>query len=303
MQHITSNRLMEAYGGAMSALAQLDERIALSPHRDLLLVRLRMAEREALDSIERQFAAWPRGWSKELAASFLRRPSPTTLTAEGLCDWLLKSEPETFDWFARLEHNPDASGWPRFAVDHVRLKALERYIAVSAGLPRLLAGAEIAAQRGRLTPLAFGNAAIGLLIGGHFAMPEARHSIGGLVAIGLMRRGIDWSGPVTGGQSDWQGAWLEAIVAGGQAVLELDQRLGDYLACAEQTPWAGRPTSRLRDLAELVARRPTTTINLVSSRLCVSRPTAHKLLETALSARFVREVSLQACARQFVAAL
>jgi hypothetical protein len=304
---VFSSRTMETYADAMSALARADERISLSPHRDILVARLRILENEALECLDPALSPARRQWSADLA--------------QLLTDKLAQAGPSPAEAADPLEDAELMECWHRAGQalplpTQLAEAKLRRWwqssLTVRSG-PQLLAGADLALEWERLAPLASGNIVTAIMIGDRYVTGNSPLFGGGLTALGMRQLHVAaprlLKPPRHRLEADegWADAarlvWLRAITAGANVVIELDCRLRELLTLVEGAHPVGRRPSHLRELVELAIRRPFTTVNLASSRLGIARATAHKLICAALSAQVIREISSERGSRRFVAAL
>lgn len=311
---------LEAYGAASAALARAEERIALSANRPALIARIRLLELEALATLEgetilhdqlaleygfsrRAWRRWPHAFARVFARPLPARGLPN---AEVVRRWLHN---------AAAEADPASVHMP-IAIYEDRLKAWERQSAAARVQAPLLAGADLAASFARFAPLSRGNAVIGVMLGERCVAPVRRYSAGGIAAIGLAQRQIPWLGLLADrddGEADdlsapgltarRRQAWLEALAAGGMAVVELARRVNHWARVVETACATKRSSSRLRRVAELAAESPSLTASRLAGLLGISRQGATLLLNEARDHQIVREVTQGNAFRRYVAAI
>jgi pimeloyl-ACP methyl ester carboxylesterase len=110
---------------------------------------------------------------------------------------------------------------------------------------------------------------IGAMLADRCALAKGKLSAGGIAAIGLNHNRSPWRALLTGATDDdldelttharderCRLAWLEALGAGGTAVVRLDQRLRLWLAKLEVACATRRKSSHLRALALLAGAGP-----------------------------------------------
>ena len=296
---------METYAEATSALARAEERISLSPYADILLARLRMLENEALESLDPAIFPSQRQWSADLARLLAGKLTQAGASPADGADLL--EDAELIDCWEHAGHALPMSA----QLAEAKLRRWWQSSLPVRSPPQLLGGLELATEWARLAPLAAGNIVTAIIIGDRYATGGSLLSSGGLTALGMKRlqleapRILQTARTKINRSQDRVGAariaWLQAIAAGANMVIDLDCRLGKLFARVEAAGPVGRNPSHLRELVELAARRPFTTINLASSRLGIGRLTAHRLINAALSLQLIREVSSDGGYRRFVA--
>lgn len=311
---------LEAYGATSAALARGEERLAMSANRPALLARIRMLETEALGSLEGETvrddqlaldhghsqSAWRR-WPHAFAQVFARPlPARGLPNAEVVHRWLHEASAET----------DPAPTRPPIVIYEDRLKAWERHCSAAQAQAPLLAAADLAAAFARFAPLSRGNAVIGVMLGESCVKPVRRYSSGGIAAIGLSQRQLPWLGLLAerdDGEADdisapgltarRRHAWLEALAAGGIAVVELARRVDQWTQVVETACATKRSSSRLRRVAELAAEAPSLTATRLAGLLGISRQGATLLLNEARDRQIVREVTQGNAFRRYAAAI
>ena len=307
MPEIFNQALLKIFGDAQAALARAEERLALTPKPDVLRAQLRLMEQEALGFVEGKLVSPTaltidyghsrtayRQWPFEFASLFGRPlPSGKPPTPDKMSEWLGDPSRQT-------DATPD------------RIEAWQRQSKPSCALPRLIAGADLAARWLKCAPLLRGNVVAGVIIGDLYSTARSSLSSGGIAAIGMKRQRIYWM-RVVGGDADddlddtppiqmWRMAWLKAMTDGANAVLELDDRLRRYWTHVENSALFVRRSSRMADLVELVAQRPAITVRGASEALNISRHAAHSLIQSSESALLLRETTRGKSFRRYVAA-
>lgn len=314
-----SPSLIEAYGDARAALAAALERVSLFPEPDILIARLRLEEQDALAWLEGEpfmadhlainygFSrrAW-RNWPFLFVRAFDRPLPPGPLpTAASIADWLA---------------GPDRTGTGAPADQSLtlapeRLSAWERRTRHLGALPRLIAGADLAASFVRTAPLLAGNPVIGVMLAERYSLPGERLSAGGIIAIGLKQRQTPWLSLAQGTRDDEHDdlseaaqtercriAWLQASATGASSVVRLDKRLRHWLAKLDAACATTRKTSHLREVALLAARGPSLTATRAAQELGLSRQGATQLLAQACERGLLREITHGNAFRRFVPA-
>lgn len=201
------------------------------------------------------------------------------------------------------------------ALSPERLSAWERRTRQLAPLPRLIAGADLAASFVRSAPLLAGNPVIGVMLAERYCLPGEMLSAGGLIAIGMKQRQTLWLSLATGSSEDEEDdlsegaqiercriAWLQALAAGAVAVVNLDKRLRFWLANLDAASATIRKTSHLRKVALLAARGPSLTATRAAQELGLSRQGATQLLAQACERNLLREITHGNAFRRFVPA-
>lgn len=222
----------------------------MSANRPALIARIRLLETEALGTLEGETVihdqlaldyghsrrAWRR-WPHAFAQVFTRPlPARGLPNAEVVRRWLHEASAET-------DHAPTR---PPIAIYEDRLKAWERHCGAAQAQAPLLAAPDLAAAFARFAPLSRGNAVIGVILGEICVKPVRRYSSGGIAAIGLSQRQLPWLGlladrddaeaddiSASGLTARCQHAWLEALAAGGMAVVELARRVDQWTQVVE----------------------------------------------------------------------
>ena len=315
-----SDSILNAYGATCSAVARAEERHALCLRPEILIARLRAHELEALGNLEGElvlpdllaleYGHSPRGWQRwpYAFAQVFARPLPAHAapTTHVVLDWL------------EGEAAPDATITTRrpLAPDADRIDAWLRSAPLSSDIPRLLAGADLAAGWARAAPLTHGNVVIGVMLGERFSLAGNKLTAGGMAAIGLMQKQIGWISLATGKADDefdepdvvgrterCRLAWLEALTAGALAVVGMDQRLRIWLAKLDDACLLKRRSSHLRVLAEFAAAQSSVTAGMTAARLQLSRQGATALIEQASDAHLLREVTHGNAFRRYVATI
>lgn len=197
-----------------------------------------------------------------------------------------------------------------------RLAAWEKQTAPLARLPRLIAGADLAAAFARTAPLGFGNPVIGAMLADRHCLPSSRLSAGGIAAIGLQQRHTPWLALISGAIEDefdaiskaarderCRRAWLEALTAGATEVIGLDQRLRLWLAQLEAACQDTRKSSHLRRLALLAGGGPSLTVTRAARDLGISRQAATRLVDKACERHLLREITHGNAFRRYVIAV
>ena len=320
MQQLFSLDLLKLHGDALAALARAEERVALSPRPNIMKAQLRLLEQEALGFVEGKLVSPAtleldyghshgaiRQWPYEFANLFGRSlPPGKPPTADAMVQWLMANNV--------LRDSADTDATPKISLDviHHRISAWHRQTKADCALPRLVAGADLAAKWLMVSPLTRGNAVTGVMIGDLYATARSRLSAGGVAAIGMKRQQIYWMRAVGGDDDDdlknanqveaWRRAWLSSMTEGARAILELDDRLRRYWHRVESSSVYTRKSSRMRDLVDLVARRPSITVRAASESLGVSRQAAHMLIQAAEAALLLRETTHGQSFRRYVAA-
>jgi len=321
MQSSFSGELFEAFGAASAALAQAEERLALFPEPELLRTQIRMAEQEALAWLEGEpfileqlavdYGYSPRAW-RRWPFVFVRvfdRPLPARSlpTARTVLDWLNPAEPAPSPalalTFAPILANDD------------RLALWERQVTRLAPLPRLVAGADMAASFARLSPLPHGNAVVGAMIAERHCLQNSRASAGGIAAIGLKARRTPWRALVRGDVEDdfdalskaprdarCRLAWLQGLTAGALAIIELDKRTRLWLRHLDTVCAARRKSSHLRALALFAGSGPSLTVARAAAHLRLSRQATTRLVAEACKTHLLREVTHGNAFRRYVIA-
>lgn len=314
-----SKEVVGAYGGAAEALGRAAERVSVSRNQTALLARVRLLEIEALGVLENDpiydtDLASQRGdpvtvW-RRLPHNFARvfaKQLPLSPTAADILEWL------------RDATNPGDSSAHKHPLEanESRLTAWERHAGVAIGkLPPLLAAGEVSAAFGRLSPLSRGNLVLSTMLGDRLVAASKTYSNGGIAAIGIMRRQIPWRGLVaaSGGHNgddpqnefslEQRGLnWLEALTAGGEAVIQLAQRVDRWWEFVREACTAKRTTSRLVQVAEIAANYPSIGASQLAKAMGISRQGATLLLEEARALQLVREVTHGRSFRRYAAAL
>ncbi len=307
MHEFFNQEFLKAFGDAQAALARAEERLALTPKPIVLKAQLRLMEQEALGFVEGKLVSPTalaidyghsrtayRQWPFEFASLFGRAlPPGKPPPADKMIEWL-------GDPTRHTDATPD------------RIEAWQRQCKASCALPRLIAGADLAARWLKCAPLLRGNVVAGVIIGDFYSTARSSLSSGGIAAIGMKRQRISWMRVVSGNADDdlsetppiqmWRLAWLKAMTEGANAVLELDDRLRRYWSRVENSSLNARKSSRVPDLIELVAQRPAITVRDASEALNISRQAAHLLIQSAESALLLRETTRGKSFRRYVAA-
>lgn len=320
MQRYFSMPILEAYGTARAALANAGERLALSPAPDLLTAHIRASEREALawldgesfiaDQLAVDYGTSPRAW-RRWPFMFVRmfdRPLPSKgmPLARHIAAWLDEASQDAPPGVAR-----DPLG-----IDSNRLATWERQTLPLTPLPRLIAGANLAAAFARIEPLAHGNPVAGVIIAERYGLPGAPLSAGGIAAIGLRSRHIPWRALVQGqAEVDYDDiseqardercrlAWLEALSAGADAVIAYDKRLRLWLVRLEAVSKTLRKSSHLRDVALMAGRGHSITVSRAAQALGLSRQATTRLVAQACEQHLLREVTYGGSFRRYVIAV
>lgn len=313
---------LEALAGAAAAIARAEERLAHFPERDLLLTRIRMAEREALawlegeplnlDQLSRDYGSGPRAW-RRWPFTFVRvfdRPlaSRTVPDAARIERWLNggchPDSPFPGPAARPLELYPE------------RLQRFVRGIEGIAPLPRLVGAGHIAAEFPLLSPLPSANIVIGAMLAERYALPGSALTGGGIAAIGLYREHIPWRSRVAFNQAEFeedlcgatresriQLAWLRALQAGAEHTLALADALKLWLARLDEACQTVRSTSHLRALCLLAARSPSLTVADAARTLKISRQAASDLVLRACGEAVLREITENGSFRRFKASV
>lgn len=306
---------------AAEALGRARERLALAPDRDALKRLIRAAEQDALAWLEGSLLdpdrlgidygysprAW-RNWPFTFVRAFERPLSSTSLPdAARVTEWLTRQEANTIV----------PAGWQASPIaSEDRLTAWERAARRSSDLPRMLAGADLAAAFCRAAPLYEGNTVVGVMLAERYALANASLTAGGLVAVGLKRNGTPWRTLVQcAGADDLEGsslaardrrcrlAWLNALASGADEVIALDKRLRMWLGKVDAACEGRRRSSNLKALALLAAKRPSLTAARAASALGLSRQATTRLIEEACRHNLLREVTKGNSFRRYVVAI
>lgn len=319
-----SDSVLNAYGTACTAIARAEERLALCLRPEILIARLRAHELQALGHLEgelilpdlltREYGHSPHGWrrwpyafAQVFAKPLPARSVPTTrLVLEWLQDDAVPGGTTSALISTRRPLAPDAD----------RIDAWLRSTPLSSDIPRLLAGADLAAGWARAAPLTHGNVVIGVMLGERYSLAGNKLTAGGMTAIGLMQKQIGWLSLTTGKADDefdepgvagrterCRLAWLEALTAGALAVVGMDQRLRIWLAKLDDACLLKRRSSHLRVLAEFAAAQSSVTAGMAAARLQLSRQGATALIEQASNAHLLREVTHGNAFRRYVATI
>jgi hypothetical protein len=319
-----SMSVLNAYGAAYAALARAEERLALCQRPDILIARLRGHELEALGTLEgelilpdvlamehghslRGWRRWPYAFAQVFARALPVRVPPT---AHHVLEWL-EDDAAQDDALGAI----DTARRP-LAPDSNRIDAWLRSVPHARDTPRLLAGADMAANWARTAPLAYGNGVIGVMLGERFALAGNTLTAGGLAAIGFTQKRIGWIGIATSQRDDvfdepdrvgrderCRLAWLEALTAGALAAVGIDQRLRMWLGKLDDVCLLKRRSSHLRALAEFAATQHSMTAGMAAARLQLSRQGATTLIEQACHAHLLREVTHGNAFRRYVATI
>jgi len=312
--------ILDAYGGAREALAKAGERLALSAAPDLLTAYIRATEREALawldgesfiaDQMAVDYGTSLRAW-RRWPFTFVRmfdRPLPSKgiPLARHIETWLDEASQDAPPGVVR-----DLLG-----IDSDRLATWERQILPLTPLPRLIAGADLAAAFTRIEPLAHGNPVAGVIIAERYCLPGAPLSAGGIAAIGLRSRQIPWRALVQGhAEVEYDDisenarnercrlAWLEALSAGADAVIAYDKRLRLWFAHLEEISKTLRKSSHLRDLALMAGPGHSITVTRAAQALGLSRQATTRLVAQACERHLLREVTYGGSFRRYVIAV
>lgn len=147
------------------------------------------------------------------------------------------------------------------------------------------------------------------------ALAKGKLSAGGIAAIGLNHNRSPWRALLTGATDDdldelttharderCRLAWLEALGAGGTAVVRLDQRLRLWLAKLEVACATRRKSSHLRALALLAGAGPSLTAARAAKALGLSRQATTRLIAEACKAHLLREITQGNAFRRYVIA-
>lgn len=312
--------LLAAFGAAREALARAGERLALCAQPEVLIARIRLAEQEALawlegesfipDQLAVDYGYSPRAW-RHWPFAFVRvfdrpLPAPRWPGAALVARWLNDRGADAGE--ATWPHGP-------IAISMDRLEAWERRSAALARLPRLVAGADLAAGFARASPLPHGSVVIGAMIAERCCVPDMRLSAGGIAAIGLMARQSPWRALIRGDTDDdldaWTArardercrlAWLEALAAGANTVVSLDKRLRLWLAHLDAASAGRRKSSHLRALALLAGAGPSLTVARAAQTLKLSRQATTRLVAQACEQHLLREITHGNAFRRYVIA-
>mgnify|MGYP000438031949 CR=1 FL=1 len=149
------------------------------------------------------------------------------------------------------------------------MRAIVRFRLVARRVVPLL----LAASFARAAPLPHGSVVIGAMLADRHAVAKGKLSAGGIAAIGLSHNRSPWRALLTGVTDDdldelttharderCRLAWLDALGAGGTAVVRLDQRLRLWLAKLEAACASRRKSSHLRPLVLLAGAGPSLTV-------------------------------------------
>jgi hypothetical protein len=282
--------------------------------------QLRLLEQEALGFVEGKLVSPARlavdyghapgairQWPYEFANLFGRTlPPGKPPTADAMIEWLVANQV--------LHEDTETESQPQMPLEvaHHRISAWYRQTKIDCALPRLIAAADLAARWLTISPLSRGNAVTGVMIGDLYATARSRLSAGGVAAIGMKRQQLYWIRAVGGDDDDdltsanqiegWRRAWLSSMTEGARAILELDDRLRRYWHRVETSAVYARKSSRMKDLIELVAKRPSITVRAASEGLGISRQAAHMLIQAADAALLLRETTHGQSFRRYVAA-
>ena len=313
--------LAKALERTAEAVGRARERLALSLHRDVLRRFLRQAEQDALawvegasfdpDRLGIDYGHSPRAW-RHWPYAFVRafdRPlqSIALPDAARVTEWLTRQEADSIVP-AGWELSPIAS--------EERLISWAKSAQRSAGLPRMLAGADLAAAFARAAPLYEGNTVIGVILAEHYALSDAALSAGGIVAIGLKHQGAAWRTLVQGSVEDdledpgvqatqlrCRRAWLEALETGCNDVVALDKRIRIWLRKVDEACEGRRKSSNLRPLVLLAGRHTSLTAARAAKALKLSRQATTRLIEEACELHLLRELTKGQSFRRYVAAI
>ena len=312
-----SAEITVAFGEASAALARAEERLALFPEPDVLVARIRLAEQSALawlegellipDQLAVDYGFSPRAWRRwpfAFVRAFDRPLNRDRLPdAHSVGQWLSGSAGPA----------PPALADQPIPIHEDRLAAWEQRTTPLARLPRLIAGADLAAAFARTAPLGFGNLVIGAMLADRHCLPNSRLSAGGIAAIGLQQRHTSWLSLVSGALEDdfdaisetarderCRRAWLDALTAGAQTAIGLDKRLRIWLAQLEAACQGTRKSSHLKRLALLAGRGPSLTVTRAARDLRISRQAATRLVAQACERHLLREITHGNAFRRYV---
>jgi len=320
MSGIFSSVILNAHGAAREALARAEERLALFPEPAILIAHIRSAEQEALGWLEGEsfipeqlamnYGYGPRAWRRwpfAFVKAFERKPPWSAIpTTDAVRTWL-KAD------------GPVIEGWPSPApleIADTRLEVWARQAARLSALPRLIASADLAASFARAAPLPHSSVVIGAMLADRCALAKGKLSAGGIAAIGLNHNRSPWRALLTGATDDdldelttharderCRLAWLEALGAGGTAVVRLDQRLRLWLARLDTACASRRKSSHLRPLALLAGAGPSLTVARAAKALGLSRQATTRLIAEACKAHLLREITQGNAFRRYVIAV
>lgn len=313
---------LAALADAAAAIARAEERLVAFPEPAVLTARIRMAEREALAwlegepfdprQLERDYGTSPRAW-RYWPFTFIRvfdRPiaSKTVPSAARIERWINPVDAAAAPTPAPADHPLEL--YPQ------RLERFAHSIGDVGALPRLVAGAHIAAEFAAHHPLVLGNTVVGAMLGEQYALAGSRLSAGGIAALGLLRANIPWRRHVavdlaeievdlcgTSRDTRIQLAWLRGLRAGAEAALQLASRCRLWLDRVHQVSAGLRRTSRLRDVCLHAALSPSLTVATASKALRISRQAATDLVGRACQFGLLREVTEAGSFRRYVSSI
>jgi hypothetical protein len=316
-----SETVLIAFGVAQAAIARAHERVILSPKPAILKAQYRFLQQEALGHVEGELVAPSdlamdygysphsyRRWPYAFVQAFDTPPSSRQFpTAESVLQWLetLGNADDTGEIIRRP-----------IGMNENKIELWARAVAHAHAMPAAIAGADLAAAWLTVGPLLQGNLPIGIMLGDYYSMGEAGFSAGGTVAIGLMEQRQSWAKIAVGSIDDdyddlsnqaklerCRVAWLQAMAGGAMALVRLDTRLRLWERRLDETMQTKRRTSQLRKLVEYAALRPSCGGTLAARDLSLSRQGAADLLDEAVAAGLLREITKGASFRRYQATI
>lgn len=295
--------LLLAYADAQTALGRVEERLRLSPVRQPWKTRMALAERQALawtdaiDLPEEAVTVDVRGRvvTSDYDLTHWKHAIGMPITLDGLM-----ADPSALLAWLGIEADPPDHNLPGRRESWEIVSAVEAWSKACRALPPsppLLHAGRIAALWRQLAPLARGDGVASLLIGDRWGPGRWHGSHGGMTALGLKLKGGRWK-IAQGAELDH--LWLNAILAGANAHLELELQLRAYAQRAAGHIHARRRPGRLKELIVFAMARPAVTSSQVAKRLGLTSAGAIKLLSTAEAEGLLIERTGQASFRSYM---
>lgn len=289
MEHWYPTQTLLACSETQSAIARAGERFTLTRHPSILRSRLRTLQLEALgviegvavlpDSLATRYGyeddvvrLWPFTFARLTGhgPTLDKVPDPG-----GIAAWLKEAEIAL----------PDLAGW---------------HEAVVADWPdtqtvRLLLSADMAFE----WQLRFADVSVaGIMLADLFAHDGAPFSFGGIAAIGFLNAGTRWKRLVQGALDEGSAAkevcrlqWLKALRDGAEEVVVMEETIARWHERLTDSTSDRRRSSQLRELCELIAARPSTSVAQAAELLGLSRQSSARLIAEAEELSLIREMT------------
>ena len=317
-----SHDLLIAHGRASAALARAEAHLALSAAPSIVTARIQFAEQDALawlegDSLHHEqlaldYGSSPRSW-RHWPYAFVR------VFAHDLGVTRPPSAVRVADWINGRCRQDTPSPAPvdlPLTIADDRLASFCNRVRALASVPRLIAGADIAAAFVWASPLAHGNPVIGVMLAERYALAGSALTSGGIAAIGLKALHTPWHALVRGfdnGEHDdlsasgsalrLRLAWLASLEHGADHAHQLATAVRLWLRRLDEACTASRRTSHLGRLCLLAAESPAINVTRASKTLGISRQATNELITTACRHQLLREITLGSSFRRYHAAI